>query len=101
MFGQRKTGAQAQPRGWSASRENGATGESKGLIVIVEDERAIADLGCNASTSAKPDSACMLERDGLAGLASIRRLHPVAVVLDVGLLGLDGIEICRQMRAGG
>ena len=27
------------------------------------------------------------------------RLHPVAVVLDVGLPGMDGTEVCRAMRA--
>ena len=96
MFGQRKTGAQAQCVGLR-SRENGAMGESKGLIVIVEDERAIADL--QRLYLSEAGFGVHVERDGLAGLASIRRLHPVAVVLDVGLPGLDGIEICRQMRA--
>ena len=72
-------------------------GESKGLIVIVEDERAIADL--QRLYLSEAGFGVHVESDGLTGLASIRRLHPVAVVLDVGLPSLDGIEICRRMRA--
>ncbi|HST66150.1 MAG TPA: response regulator transcription factor, partial [Mycobacteriales bacterium] len=42
-----------------------------------------------------------VESDGAAGLAAARRLHPVAIVLDVGLPGLDGTELCRRLRADG
>jgi DNA-binding response OmpR family regulator len=40
-----------------------------------------------------------VERDGAAALDQIRRLRPAAIVLDVGLPGMDGIEICRRLRA--
>ncbi|GAA1863806.1 response regulator transcription factor [Pseudonocardia ailaonensis] len=40
-----------------------------------------------------------VEGDGEAALAAVRRLHPVAVVLDVGLPGVDGVEVCRRLRA--
>src|SRR5579885_2692180 len=40
-----------------------------------------------------------IARDGEAGLAAIRRLRPSAVILDVGLPGLDGVEVCRRLRA--
>jgi DNA-binding response OmpR family regulator len=73
--------------------------DSRGLVVIVEDERAIADLQRLYLTEA--GFGVHLERDGIAGLASIRRLRPVAVVLDVGLPGMDGIEICRRLRESG
>jgi DNA-binding response OmpR family regulator len=72
-------------------------GESKGLIVVVEDERSIADL--QRLYLSEAGFGVHVESDGIAGLASIRRLHPVAIVLDVGLPGLDGIEICRRLRA--
>ncbi|MBK4346196.1 response regulator [Lacisediminihabitans changchengi] len=71
--------------------------ESRGLIVVVEDEHAIADLERLYLVDA--GFGVHVEREGSAGLAAIRRLRPVAVVLDVGLPGLDGIEVCRALRA--
>jgi DNA-binding response OmpR family regulator len=71
----------------------------RGLVLVVEDERAIAEL-----------IGMYLRRDGFgvhhvtdgeSALAAVRRVRPVAVVLDVGLPGLDGIEVCRALRAGG
>jgi DNA-binding response OmpR family regulator len=78
---------------------NGAMTDARGLVVIVEDERAIADLQRLYLTEA--GFGVHSERDGIAGLAAIRRLRPVAIVLDVGLPGLDGIEICRRLRESG
>jgi DNA-binding response OmpR family regulator len=37
--------------------------------------------------------------DGLTALELIRRTMPDAVVLDLMLPGMDGIEVCRHMRA--
>jgi two-component system response regulator MprA len=39
--------------------------------------------------------------DGPAALAAARDRPPDAVVLDVMLPGLDGIEVCRRLRAAG
>ena len=72
-------------------------GESKGLVLVVEDERAIADLVRLYLT--REGFGVHVESDGAAGLAAARRLHPVAIVLDVGLPSLDGTELCRRLRA--
>jgi len=37
--------------------------------------------------------------DGIAALKAVRRHAPDVVVLDVMLPGLDGVEVCRQLRA--
>ena len=76
---------------------NGAMSEGRGLVVIVEDEPAIADV--ERLYLAQAGFGVHIERDGLAGLAAIRTLRPVAIVLDVGLPGMDGIELCRTLRA--
>ncbi|WP_406096973.1 response regulator transcription factor [Kitasatospora purpeofusca] len=70
---------------------------SKGLVLIVEDERHIADL--QRLYLAREGFGVHAEGDGAAGLEAVRRLRPVAVVLDIGLPGLDGIEFCRRLRA--
>jgi two-component system, OmpR family, response regulator len=68
-----------------------------GLVVVVEDEPAIADI--ERRYLQREGFGVHVERDGSAGLAAVQRLQPVAVLLDVGLPGLDGTEICRRMRA--
>lgn len=68
----------------------------KGLVLIVEDDPNIAAL-----------QRLYLERDGYrtetaedgpAGLDAVFRLAPAAVVLDVGLPGMDGVTLCRRLR---
>ena len=73
--------------------------ESRGLVLVVDDERAIADL--ERMYLAREGFGVHVETDGRAGLAAARALHPVAIVLDVGLPQLDGTEVCRALRAGG
>jgi DNA-binding response OmpR family regulator len=73
--------------------------ESKGLVLVVEDDRAIADLVCLYLR--RDGFGTQVETDGRSALAAVERLRPVAVVLDVGLPVTDGIEVCRRMRAGG
>ncbi len=73
--------------------------QGRGLVVIVEDEPAIADV--QRLYLSQAGYGVHLERDGVAGLAAIRALRPVAVVLDVGLPGIDGIAICRALRETG
>jgi DNA-binding response OmpR family regulator len=71
--------------------------QDRGLVLVVEDERSIADL-----------IGLYLRRDGFGvhtvgdgedALAAVRAHRPVAVVLDVGLPGMDGVEVCRRLRA--
>jgi two-component system response regulator MtrA len=69
----------------------------RGLVLVVEDERAIAEL---ISLYLKRDGfGVHVASDGPAALAAVRTMRPVAVLLDVGLPGMDGIEVCRTMRA--
>jgi DNA-binding response OmpR family regulator len=71
--------------------------DARGLVLVVEDDRAIADLV--ALYLRREGFGVQVESDGKSGLAAVRRLRPVAVVLDVGLPGMDGVEVCRALRA--
>src|SRR5437660_8256985 len=72
---------------------------AKGLVLVVEDGRAIAGLVRLYLT--RDGFGVHLEYDGTAGLAAARKLRPVACVLDIGLPGLTGTEICQRLRAAG
>ena len=37
--------------------------------------------------------------DGMAALDAVRRHRPDVVLLDVGMPGVDGIEVCRQLKS--
>jgi two-component system OmpR family response regulator len=71
----------------------------KGLVLVVEDERPIADLV--RMYLVRDGYGVHIEHDGAAGLAAARKLHPVACVLDILLPGMDGSEICRRLRESG
>ncbi len=70
---------------------------TRGLVLVVEDEPAIAELiRLNLS---RAGYGVAVEGTGDGAVAAVRRLRPAVVVLDVGLPGIDGIEVCRQLRS--
>ena len=71
--------------------------DGKGLVLVIEDERSIADL--ERLYLSREGFGVHVEADGQAGLAAARRLHPVAIVLDVGLPTLDGTQVCQALQA--
>jgi two-component system OmpR family response regulator len=73
--------------------------QGRGLVLVVEDEKNIAEVERLYLTRA--GFGVQVEADGRSGLAAARALHPVAIVLDVGLPTLDGTEVCRALRADG
>ena len=68
-------------------------------VLIVDDDRALRDALRRALALAGYDTA--LAVDGQEALAQAAAGAPDAVVLDVGLPGIDGLEVCRQLRASG
>jgi DNA-binding response OmpR family regulator len=72
---------------------------TRGLVLVVEDERSISDLLRLYIT--REGFGVHVASDGRSALAAARSLHPVAIILDVGLPELDGTEVCRQLRADG
>lgn len=41
---------------------------------------------------------CQAAEDGPAGLALIREARPEVAIVDVGLPGMDGLEVARRLR---
>jgi DNA-binding response OmpR family regulator len=74
-----------------------ATGSERGLVLVVEDEPAIADV--ISLYLSRAGYRVRVESDGEAALEAVRAQQPDAVVLDIGLPGMDGVEVCRRLRA--
>lgn len=65
-------------------------------ILVVEDEESLSRL--IASYLSRDGYAVETVRDGLEAIAYARAFPPDVVVLDLGLPGTDGIEVCRTLR---
>ena len=69
-------------------------------ILVVDDERAVRESLRRALEL--EGYVVELAQDGEEGLARIRREpRPDAVILDVLMPGIDGLETCRRIRTGG
>ena len=67
-------------------------------VLVVEDELNIANVVRIALE--RDGHRVVVVRTGEEALAELAR-HPIAlIVLDLGLPGMDGLEICRRVRAG-
>ena len=67
------------------------------LVLVVDDEQPIRELVRTYLQAEQMD--VITADDGPTALEAIREHAPDVVVLDVMLPGLDGIEVCRQLRA--
>lgn len=69
---------------------------SPARVLIVDDERALAQI--LGSYLVKAGYEVHYAADGPAAVAAARELDPEVILLDLGLPGLDGLEVCRQVR---
>ena len=65
-------------------------------VLVVEDEPRIASLVREYLENA--GFAVLVASDGRAGLTLARARRPDAVVLDLGLPGIDGLDVVRELR---
>jgi two-component system OmpR family response regulator len=66
-------------------------------ILVVDDEPAITD--AIAYSLRKEGYRVEIAGTGTEAIAVARRLHPDVIVLDVMLPGVDGLQVCRTLRA--
>ena len=69
----------------------------KPSILVVEDDPRIAELIVRNLEAA--GYSCRVATEGPQALTIFEELKPVLVVLDLGLPGLDGLEITRRIRS--
>ena len=68
-------------------------------LLLVEDDLALARM--LASHLERDGFEVITASDGATALNLVRKHSPAAVVLDIGLPGLDGIDVCRVLRDRG
>jgi two-component system response regulator MprA len=70
-------------------------------ILVVDDERAVRDSLRRALTLEGYDVDLAADGDEALTLLQSHEVSPDAVVLDVLMPGIDGLEVCRRLRAAG
>jgi two-component system response regulator MprA len=65
-------------------------------ILVVDDDRAVREALRRALTLVEYE--VQLAEDGGQAIELVAQALPDAVVLDIGLPGIDGLEVCRRLR---
>ena len=73
------------------------TSEPGVLVLYVEDDQRLARL--TASYLESHGLRVVVASNGLDGVQEALRIRPDVVLLDIMLPGIDGLEVCRRLRA--
>ncbi len=68
-----------------------------GTVLLVEDDATLA--AAVRYNLERAGYTCLVAGDGARALELVRRERPALVLLDVMLPGIDGLEVCRRIRA--
>ncbi len=66
-------------------------------ILVIDDDSAVVDFLRRGLTY--EGYAVDVASNGLAGLDAAKDRHPHVVVLDIMMPGMDGLEVCRRLKA--
>jgi two-component system phosphate regulon response regulator PhoB len=70
----------------------------KEKVLVVEDERSLTDI---LSYNLQRDGyEVVVAHDGREGLRKAQTSLPGAIILDLMLPGMNGLEVCRELRSG-
>ena len=72
------------------------TGVSKSKVLVIDDEANVCELISLYFEKAGYDVVCA--GDGSEGLEIIRSQKPDIVILDLMLPGMDGLDVCKEIR---
>lgn len=75
---------------------NATSSPETARVLVVDDEVALA--GVVAAYLSRAGYDTRMAHTGPDAVQAVRDHHPDVVILDLGLPGLDGIEVCRQIR---
>ena len=82
----------------TTTKKAGAAGGARARrVLVVDDDRSLSTLLVSMLSREGYEVASV--GDGIGGLAAVRRFRPNVLVLDLGLPGLSGDDVCRAVRA--
>ena len=81
--------------GQRSSAESAVAGSTH-RVLVVDDEAPLAQVVAGYLTREAFDVTVV--GDGIAAVEAARTVDPDVLVLDLGLPGIDGLEVCRQVR---
>jgi signal transduction histidine kinase len=67
-------------------------------VLYIEDNPSNVDL-VESVFSMRPDAQLITAPDGPTGLSLVNSRRPNLILIDIGLPGIDGYEVCRRLRA--
>ncbi len=70
---------------------------SRSLILYVDDDRLLLKLCCDVLES--HGFRTIIATDGAMAIETAREARPDLILLDVMMPGMDGLQVCRQLRA--
>src|SRR4051812_20922263 len=74
------------------------TGVTRPRVLVIEDERALTKV--LAYNLEREGYEAIVAHDGQEGLRKAQTLLPDLILLDLMLPVLNGLEVCRELRAG-
>jgi signal transduction histidine kinase len=79
-----------------APAPQGETGSGGHLVLVVDDE---ADMRRFLVDALAKENRVIQAADGLAGLEMARTRHPDLLLLDLMLPGMDGLDVCKNLKS--
>jgi DNA-binding response OmpR family regulator len=83
----------------SGGTQTAQAGQSGQTVLIVDDEPIVVEV--LAKYLAREGFQVLTAATGDTALATAEAARPALIVLDVMLPSMDGVEVCRRLRAGG
>jgi excisionase family DNA binding protein len=67
-------------------------------VLVVDDQRAVAEVIVASLRAFHPSARMETAANGFEGLLKVGTFRPDVLLLDLGMPGMDGFEVCRQIK---
>ncbi len=77
--------------------DTGSQDRDRKTVLCIDDDRLV--LGVCSSALESHGYRVLMATHGRAGIAIAEKEHPALILLDILMPGMDGFEVCRQLRS--